>query len=114
MNRHIMDASSQPQRNDPFGGGLAVKRPMPSDDRLILPFVPTMCCSAGPGLDPGADVPPALLQRGVTPDDWQRFMQKLQEDVQSKQWSGCGQVRPPGGDSDASCARCPRSFSLES
>eukprot|EP01116_Phalansterium_solitarium_P024915 TRINITY_DN9275_c0_g1_i1.p1 TRINITY_DN9275_c0_g1~~TRINITY_DN9275_c0_g1_i1.p1 ORF type:complete len:207 (+),score=54.50 TRINITY_DN9275_c0_g1_i1:108-728(+) len=82
------------QRVDPKSDGLAVKRPITTEDRLILPFVPGACCTAGPGFreEDAVRVPAALAVRDVTEAEWQRFMERYRDDVQSKQWSTCAYV----------------------
>lgn len=83
------------QREDPNAGGFAVKRPMSTEDRLVLAYDSTACCNAGPGLqgDALSHAPPALAARGVTDADWLRVaVERLRIDVQPRQTSLCLQV----------------------
>jgi hypothetical protein len=75
----------QKQRADPFGGGFLAKRPVSTEDRLILQFYPGDACSTGKGFidDDIRQVPKALAHRGVTEIEWREFTDKLQNRVQS-------------------------------
>lgn len=90
----VRGAGVKRQRVDPFSGGLALRRPMSTDDRLILPFSPGACCGAGPGLDPEviAAVPPALAARHVSHETWRQLMTSLEAMQQRDGQSVCAVV----------------------
>lgn len=68
---------------------LFLNRPMSTEDRVILSFIPSFWCSVGTGLDNEAlsTVPPLLAARGVTPEEWRTHTDRLVSVVQP--WSTC-------------------------
>lgn len=69
----------------------ATRRPASCEARLIIDFMLADYCSRGIGFHPWylANVPPQLLAVGVTPPEWQYWMQMHKNTVQSKFFS-CG------------------------
>jgi hypothetical protein len=76
------------QHDNPTNYGLFLHRPESTEERLILDFNLTACCSTGTGLneDDCRTVPVLLAKRGVTVEEWKRFVDRLAE-IQSHQWS---------------------------
>ncbi|EGD82551.1 hypothetical protein PTSG_03203 [Salpingoeca rosetta] len=71
-------------------GGLIVRRPQSTPERLIFPFFKTRWCSTRNALaDNMLQVPEELARHGVTQDDWQLWMDKLETNVQPKSTSMC-------------------------
>ena len=58
----------------------------PGKDRVVLDFTPRACCGKATGFTPRdrKNVPPQLLAHGVTPSDWQRWIQSYDEMVTPK------------------------------
>jgi hypothetical protein len=77
------------QAVDPARGGVFTKRPASTPNRLILNFDTSRCTQPGTGLweSDMTVVPPSLESRGVTQEQWDRYMAKLVQEVQSRQIS---------------------------
>jgi hypothetical protein len=84
------------QRVDPKSAGFAVKRPMSTEDRLILAYSPIQVCGSATGSgfsrEDVSEVPQQLASRGVTLAEWQPFIKRLERDVAPHQWSLCAWV----------------------
>jgi len=78
------------QRADPNSDGFICKRPISTEDRLILIFEPTQCCgNVGNGfIDSDTKmVPTPLAQNGVTLIEWNEFIIRYQSHVKIHQTS---------------------------
>lgn len=84
------DDSHVHQQVNHLSSGWLTKRPISTEDRLILNFDGSLCCSLGHGLNADFETLPAVLaQRGVTPYQWGDFMQRLDKQVIPKHWNAC-------------------------
>lgn len=81
------------QAIDANRGGYFAKRPQNTPTRLILNFDPARCTAVGTGLwESDRQVHPALESRGVTQAEWDRYFDRMVNEVQSRQISICSCV----------------------
>ena len=72
-------------------GNWLLRRPQSNSKRLILDFYPFSWCGTPVVLAEEIKhvVPPILASRGITNEEWSKWMDKFVQIVQSKSWS-CG------------------------
>lgn len=72
--------------------GLAY-RPLSTWDRLIIPFHSTEFCQVGTGfVEEESNCPQILVERGVNPQIWKRYLSRMASEVQSRQISVCSHI----------------------
>lgn len=68
---------------NPETGGFLLHRPISTTSRLIIPFTPRNWCSPGVGISfEDRALPSELKELGVQEEEWNFFMQKLDQEVQ--------------------------------